>query len=679
MKKLQWFGVLIFLVFGCIQKESEIALLNEDFSSLRSGPIGGGNSAHTEYHYLHDAAPHSRWQVSTFHYSLYDSWFVRQFRGRNALWMKHTNNRMHWHPMVITGDPLWKNYKIKAIYAPASKDYQSGIVFRYHNDRCYYFFGVKGDTAILKMVKDAKAFRQPYEIVLAKAPYAWKTDSSLTAIIEVHGTDMNCKFIEGPVLTAQDTTFASGKLGFLTDVPTFFQNIEVTCSQKEYNKFIASKNERDKKEKELQAANPQMVLWKKVTTNDFGTGRNLRFGDLNNDGETDILLGQVVHHGHKDRNSELSCLTAMTLDGDILWQKGRPDDWKTMLTNDVAMQIHDIDDDGKNEVIYCMGQQLYIVNGETGTIKKKTFNPPTPGGKPTESGHNIFPRILGDCIFFCDLDGNGKDDEFILKDRYEYLWAYTNNLQVLWHNNCNTGHYPYSYDTDNDGKDEIMLGYTLFDDNGEKIWSLDNQLQDHADAVAIVPLKQGQEPTLLCTASDEGMLFIDLKGNILKHHYIGHVQNPGVANFRDDLPGLETVSVNFWGNQGIFHFYDSDGNIYLDIEPNQYGSMCLPLNWTGKSEEYFIINANVVEGGVYDGWGRKVLNFPDDGHPDMCYAVLDITGDCRDEIVVWDPSEIWIYTQDDNPKKGKLYKPLRNPLYNYSNYQATVSLEGWNE
>jgi len=74
-----------------------------------------------------------------------------------------------------------------------------------------------------------------------------------------------------------------------------------------------------------------------------------------------------------------------------------------------------------------------------------------------------------------------------------------------------------------------------------------------------------------------------------------------------------------------------------------------------------------------------VLVFDDDGHPDMCNAVLDITGDCRDEVVVWDPNEIWVYTQDDSGKKGRLYKPLRNPLYNYSNYQATVSVPGCSE
>ncbi|MCP4645141.1 MAG: hypothetical protein GY851_32165, partial [bacterium] len=111
----------------------------------------------------------------------------------------------------------------------------------------------------------------------------------------------------------------------------------------------------------------------------------------------------------------------------------------------------------------------------------------------------------------------------------------------------------------------------------------------------------------------------------------------------------------------------------------QHGSMCLPVNWTGKPGEYFVLSPNPVHGGMFDGWGRRVVRFPADGHPDLCCAVLNITGDCRDEIVVWDPNELWVYTQDDGPKSGRLYKPRRNALHNYSNYQATVSLPGWSK
>jgi hypothetical protein len=71
-------------------------------------------------------------------------------------------------------------------------------------------------------------------------------------------------------------------------------------------------------------------------------GRNLRFGDLTGNGEIDVLIGQVRHHGPGDQYSELGCLTAMTFYGDILWQIGEPDPENYKLTNDVAFQIHDI-------------------------------------------------------------------------------------------------------------------------------------------------------------------------------------------------------------------------------------------------------------------------------------------------------------------------------------------------
>lgn len=41
----------------------------------------------------------------------------------------------------------------------------------------------------------------------------------------------------------------------------------------------------------------------------------------------------------------------ITLDGKVLWQLGRPDPRNGLLTNDTPFQIHDIDGDGKNEVI----------------------------------------------------------------------------------------------------------------------------------------------------------------------------------------------------------------------------------------------------------------------------------------------------------------------------------------
>ncbi len=673
-------GWLFLMQAGCrLVPDRQVVLFEDDFSSVPRGPLGSELGAETEYHYLYQARPFGSWAVSTFRYNLPPSWQVREQGGNKYLFQHAVNPDRHWHPMVAAGSPLWKDYTVELAFVPDSTGRRTGLAFRCRHDRAYYFVGLENDSVKLILVNHGIAFRQPYEKLLAGRPFSPPPHKAVELRVAGKGPSMKCSLASGKrsaELAAVDSTFSSGRLALLADGPASFYSVRVSTGYRSYKTFQADAKRLAETEDSLTAANPKPVLYKKIGTEGFGTGRNLRFGDLNGDGQIDVLIGQMVHHGPKDRNSELSCLTAMTLEGEILWQTGRPDPWKTRLTNDVAFQIHDLDRDGSQEVVYCMNRELVVAEGRTGKILKKIPTPLSPGGGPLPSGHNIFPRILGDCLYFADLRGRGCDGDIIMKDRYNFLWAFDRDLNPLWEGACRTGHYPYAYDVDDDGREEILAGYTLFDDDGKILWSLDETLEDHADGVGILSLRQGDPPVYICAASDEGMFFADLQGNILKHHYIGHVQNPAVANFRDDLEGLETVSVNFWGNQGIIHLYNADGDIYHSFEPNQYGSMCLPLNWTGRSEEYFILNANVEEGGAWDGYGRRALRFPDDGHPDMCYAVLDITGDCRDEIVVWNPHELWVYTQDDNPLPGRLYRPVRNPLYNYSNYQATLSLPG---
>lgn len=659
------------LIFRC---ESKKIIFKDDFEQLSPGLFSVTVGARTEYHYLSEAAPEGHWAISTFtpNPDWQRAWRVLIENGEHIMYQYFKNTRIkHTHPMLVAGDSLWQDYTLIAQFAPDSLNGLSGVVFRYQNDRCYYFLGFQQEELVLKMVKHATAFHQPFEKILAEKQIMLKSGEYLNTRIQLSGQRIQAFINENLALEANDSTYPKGKIGLLADIPTRFREIKVMMTLSAQKTFESQKNFRELEARRLQAQNLQPVLWKKISTTGFGVGRNLRFGDLNQDGQIDVLIGQVQHHGPKDRYSELSCLTAITFDGEKLWQIGEPDEWKDHLTNDIGFQIHDLDRDGQNEVIYCQNFEIIVADGATGKMKYKAQMPAI--NRPEYR----YPRILGDCLFFCDLRGNGYPQDIIIKDRYSQFWALNDRLAVLWTARCKTGHYPYAFDVDRDGRDELAIGYSLFDDNGQLLWTLDDQIQDHADGVAIVQFKANAEPMLLNAASDEGIFFADLKGHILKHHYLGHVQNPAIANFRDDLPGLEAVSINFWGNQGILHFYDSDGNIYHSCEPNQYGSMCLPINWTGGSEEYFVHSANVKEGGLFDGWGRCVVKFPADGHPDMCNAVLHIMGDCRDEIVVWDPYEIWVYTQSDNPKSGKLYRPERNVLYNYSNYQASVSMPGW--
>ncbi len=661
--------------------DSPVVLFEDGFSQMRSGAIGSEVGAHLEYHYLPKVNAEGQWAISTFSSGAPSqrAWRVAQHNNQPVLLQTYANKSAHTRPTIVAGDELWADYTLATRFTPETSIGHSGVSFRHHNDRCYYFLGIENSKAVLKRVKHEVDFRRPDENVLASREFGWKSGDEVSVEVSIAGRRIETKINGNVTLAAEDDTFPHGRIALTADGPTRFSLVRVTASAAERDRVAAARAKIEEESRKQQAANPQAKLWKRFRTDGFGVGRNFRFGDLDGDGQVDILICQMRHHGPKDSNSEASCLTALTLDGKQLWQVGDPDAWNDELTNDVGIQIHDLDGDGKNEVIYCKDMELIVADGKTGTTKYKVPTPKTPANTPAP--RNRFPQILGDSLYFCDLRGQGRAGDLVLKDRYNSFWVYNDKLELLWQAQCNTGHYPYAFDADGDGKEELCMGYSMFDHLGKRLWTLDDTLNDHADGVAMVRFNPDPkaEPRLMIAASDEGMLFIDPRGKILKHHRLGHVQNPAVAEFRTDLPGLETISINFWGNQGIVHCFDANGNLYHDFEPCQHGSMMLPINWTGQPPEYWILSPNVEEGGMFDGWGRKVFAFPADGHPDMCVAVLDLTGDCRDEIVVWDPFEVWIYTQSDNPKSGRLYKPKRNGLFNSSNYQATVSLPGWSD
>ncbi|HXX92257.1 MAG TPA: hypothetical protein VEN81_01405, partial [Planctomycetota bacterium] len=94
-------------------------------------------------------------------------------------------------------------------------------------------------------------------------------------------------------------------------------------------------------------------------------------------------------------------------------------------------------------------------------------------------------------------------------------------------------------------------------------------------------------------------------------------------------------------------------------------------------QEFLLLSGDPKEGGMIDGRFRRVVMFPDDGHPTLAASVQNVTGDARDEIILWDEHRVWIYTQDTPFTGERVYAPHRNPSYNDSNYRALVSVPAW--
>ncbi len=565
-----------------------------------------------------------------------------------------------------------------------------GVVVRYGNNRQYYFFGLDGPRLVLVKVDHESAFRVPDETVLAEQPFRCGVGKEIEFDVRCKGSKIigAARVVSeesrvGPLgtaaskaapagtesaeLSAEDDSFPAGKIALLADVPASFVRVMVTMEEDDVKRVKHLQDVLNDEEVALRRRNPQAVIWKKIETPGFGVGRNLRFGDLSGNGTPDILIPQVRVHGPKDQYSEVGCVTAVDVDGNIIWQSGTPDHDAWVLSNDVAVQVHDIDGDGRNEVVLCRDFRLQILDGATGEVKRSVS---TPKSSPR---NDKFERILGDSLFFADFSGNGVPREIVLKDRYWNFWVYDSRLELLWDGSCTTGHYPYACDIDGDGRDALFMGYSCYDWDGTLLWSLDDRLNEHSDGVAVLDMEvDGCSPVVFFAASDEGALFLTTEGEVLRHYRIGHVQNPAYGTFLPDSKDRSLVTINFWGNQGIIHFFNERGEICYSFEPLNFGSMCYPVNWKGDGQEYFIHSTNPAWGGMYDGLGRRAFSFPDDGHPDMCYAVVDLYGDSREEVVTWDQHRIWIYTQSDNPKDGVVPK-RKNPLYNTSNYQLTIS------
>jgi len=137
------------------------------------------------------------------------------------------------------------------------------------------------------------------------------------------------------------------------------------------------------------------------------------------------------------------------------------------------------------------------------------------------------------------------------------------------------------------------------------------------------------------------------------------------------------MTINFHSNVGIMYLFDADGNILQSAELVHNGSKLLPVNWLCNGQEFALISTDPKYGGMLDGHFRRTVMFPDDGHPDLAYYVLDVNEDGRDEVVTWGDDSVWIYGADAPAPKGRFYSSVKNPLYNWSNYMSVVSSPLW--
>jgi rhamnogalacturonan endolyase len=663
--------------------DAEVTLFSDDFSrfppGILSAPLGLLNGAIQEYHYIeHRGVPTHPWRNPIVHL---DSWAAGDETGAGPYLEQHTINLEpdRVQPLFVTGDPEWRDYRVEVSVRPLILEKEAGLVFRYKTSRAYYRLALERGTHLRLSARQPidGTFRVADWREVASAPFTYGVAKYYRLQARVEGDRLRASIDGQPLIDVRDAALTMGIAGVTANMPARFRDFRVVADAGAAESLRQRVAQRESELQRLRAENPKPKLLAKFETPGFGAGRNVRFGDLDGDGRLDMLFAQQVAKVRGDAFDQISCLTAVALDGKVLWQQGRPNPKNGLLTNDTPFQIHDLDGDGRSEVVMARDFELQVLEGRTGKVVKRAALPAIPATVKDRP----YDTNIGDSLMFVDLSRRGSAREILLKDRYRGFWIFDADLKLLWQGDGQTGHYPYPFDVDGDGRQEFLIGYSLWGGDGKLRWSHDTALRDHADALSIGNFtgREGVPPRAYIDGSDEGFLVIEADGRIAKHVRLGHAQTQSVGKYRPDLPGLQILIATFWRNPGIVTVLDADANVLAEQEMIPGSSHLEPVNWHGDGRELALLSGNIREGGMIDGHLRRVVMFPDDGHPDLASAVRDVAGDRRDEIVLWDQNRVWIYTQDRAFTGTRLYAPVRNPHYNDSNYRSTVSIPGWME
>lgn len=630
----------------------------ETFNELPIGEFPYDYSPIGEYHFIIPQGTGNWIEASKYHAwrrNQVANWNVIEENGIKV--MEQSSFTPECLAMLVTGEYSWMDYTLDVELRPLSNLGISGIIFRYNTSNSFYALCFEGNT--IKLVLNNLGRWK----ILGIRHFSVDYDRRYHFKVELNNSKMFCYVDGNLIFSVEDSTFIKGKVGLLANCPCRYYNVSVEVGREEIKKEIGE-------------TIPGIKLWKKIYfPKGKGAGRSIRFGDLNSDGQLEFVLAQNIRRTMGDNFCTISYMCAYDLDGNLLWEVGEPSSKNALVTNDLPFQIYDIDNDGNSEVVCVRNFEIQILDGRTGKIKERF---PAPKSKPTKRWSNdfsedIFYRIAGDSIMFCNVSGKEAPRDILIKDRYHNAWVYNDKFELLWEVSCNTGHYPCAYDIDNDGRDEVLIGYTLFDNDGSKLWELPD-LRDHADGIVIADIDTDNNLEIVIAGGDDGILIADINGNILMKDTIGHAQTPSVAKFLPEVSGLQICTITFWKYPGTICIYDAKGNRLNTFEIYPIGSPLIPVNWKGDGQEYILFSGDTKYGGLFDGKGQKVLSFPDDGHPTLCCDALDLFGDARDEIVLWDTEKMFIYTQDAPFEGDKLYIPKRNPLYNESNYKGIISI-----
>ncbi len=158
----------------------------------------------------------------------------------------------------------------------------------------------------------------------------------------------------------------------------------------------------------------------------------------------------------------------------------------------------DVDGDGQVDIVSAQNVSENDVHYNRNDVVLLTdgFLVQLKGSTGRELRRFSIPAQAADCLVFANLSGSERATDVLVKNRYSQIWALDRDGNQLWTvrepGGYRTAHQPRLIDLDGDGIDEIMAGYAMLNADGSLRWTYQSQAVDqargHLDACRIFNL-----------------------------------------------------------------------------------------------------------------------------------------------------------------------------------------------